>query len=63
MDLSAALIDADERYDHRAARVQALGPTGERLRMLVFTLRGDIVRAISSRKANPREAKRYEQET
>ena len=31
--------------------------------MLVFTMRGDVLRAISLRKANPREVKRYDKET
>jgi uncharacterized DUF497 family protein len=62
MDLSAALIVPDERYSYGESRLQALGPIAGRLHMLVFTMRGDTLRAISLRKANSREEKRYDQE-
>jgi uncharacterized protein len=61
MDLSAALVRPDERFAYGEARFQALGPIDGRLHLLAYTMRGDTVRAISLRKANDRERKRYEQ--
>ncbi|UIF91857.1 BrnT family toxin [Cupriavidus sp. UYPR2.512] len=40
----------------------AYGPIGPRLYCLVFTIRGETLRAISLRKANSREVRDYEQE-
>lgn len=62
MDLGTAAIDADLRFAYGEGRFQALGLIGERLHMLVFTMRGDVLRAISLRKANPREVRRYEKQ-
>ena len=61
MDFGSALIEPDQRYGYGEARFQALGPINDRLHLLAFTMRGDKVRAISMRKANRRERKRYEQ--
>lgn len=55
---SAALVH-DERYAYGEARFRAYGWIDGRLHMLAFTMRGDVMRAISLRKANPREVKRY----
>jgi uncharacterized DUF497 family protein len=63
MDLAAALIEPDQRYPYGEARFQAIGPIAGRLYLLAFTMRGDTVRAISLRKANNRERRRYEQKT
>ncbi|WP_306847759.1 BrnT family toxin [Cupriavidus necator] len=54
------------KIDHRKpcgeTRYVAYGPIGPRLYCLVFTLRGDTLRAISLRKANAREVRDDEQE-
>lgn len=63
MDLEATLIEPDQRYAYGEARFQALGPIAGRLHLLAFTMRGDVLRAISLRKANSRERRRYEQKT
>lgn len=63
MDLGAALIEPDQRYPYGEDRFQAIGPISGRLHLLAFTMRGDTVLAISLRKANDRERKRYEQKT
>lgn len=63
MDLEAALRFADERHAYGETRRLAIGPIAGRLHVLVYTLRGDTVRAISLRKANDRERRRYEQAT
>jgi len=54
-----ALIAPDLRPDCAETRFQAIGPIGERLHVLVFTPRGDVIRVISLRKANDREVESY----
>lgn len=61
MDLSTAVIDPDRRYVYGEDRYQALGLVEVRLHLLVFTMRGDVLRAISLRKANSKEVKRYDE--
>ncbi len=61
MDLAAALVVPDRRHPHGEARFQAIGPVAGRLYLLVFTMRGDTVRAISMRAASRGERKRYAQ--
>jgi uncharacterized protein len=56
----SALIVEDIRKDYGERRFQALGLIGDRLHMMVFTPRGNRTHVISLRKANKREAKRYE---
>ena len=60
MDFDTALVIADERTDYGEARYQAMGLIDGRLHVLAFTMRGDVLRAISLRKANARERSRYE---
>jgi hypothetical protein len=62
MDFEAAIVVRDRRYDYGEDRFHALGTVDGRLHMLVFTMRGDALRAISLRKANPREVKRHGKE-
>ncbi len=62
MDFNTAVYAPDDRYDYGEDRFQALGLIGDRLHMLVFTVRGDALRAISLRKASPREVKAYDDE-
>lgn len=59
MDLLAARVIPDNRRDYGEARFRAYGWIGGRLHMLAFTMRGGTLRAISLRKANPTEVKRY----
>jgi len=37
-----------------------MGKTEGRLFVVVYTMRGDVIRIISARKANQREEKKYE---
>ena len=60
-DFEGALEVEDSRDGE--TRYFALGYIGNRLHALVYTLRGDVVRIISLRKANKREVSRYEQTT
>lgn len=58
-DWDNALVALDNRFNYGEDRYQALGFIGERLFVVVFTLRGNDIRVISLRKANNREQKRY----
>ncbi len=60
MDFDTAAYALDDRYAYGEDRFQALGRIEGRLHMLVFTMRGDVLRAISLRKANPREVGAYD---
>jgi uncharacterized protein len=59
MEFDAAVIRKDDRYDYGETRWLAAGPIGGRLHMLVFTIRGGTIRAISLRKANLRERRSH----
>ena len=58
-DWETALIRVDDRHRYGETRFKAMGLIGERLYVLVFTLRETAVRIISLRRANSREVKRY----
>ncbi|MCY4646071.1 MAG: BrnT family toxin [Gammaproteobacteria bacterium] len=53
--------EAVGRFDdrHEEARWIAIGFIGPRLHVVAYTVRGDIVRVISLRKAQPREIRGY----
>ncbi len=59
----SALIIQDTRQDYGETRYRAFGFIENRLHALVFTPREGTIRVISLRKANRREALRYEKET
>ena len=61
MDLAAAVVVPDERHLYRERRQRAFGLIDGRLHVLVFTMRGEVLRAISLRRANRREVSRYGQ--
>ena len=54
-----AIIGADTRKDYKEIRYRALAPIEDRLYLLVYTMREEIVRVISLRKANKREFNYY----
>ena len=60
-DFDSALVARDTREDYGEDRFIALGPIGDRLHVVAYTMRGDKLRVISFRKANAREVERYEQ--
>lgn len=60
-DLDTALIWSDDREDYGEVREVAIGFLDARLYVLVFTRRGNTIRAISLRKATQSEARRYAQ--
>lgn len=59
-DWNSAPIVEDTRKDYGETRYQALGLIDDRLHMLVFTPRSDLIHVISLCKANDRELSRYE---
>ena len=54
-----AIEKEDTRKDYKEIRYMALGPIGDRLHLLVYTMRGEVIRIISLRKANKREFNYY----
>jgi uncharacterized DUF497 family protein len=62
-EIETAAVVPDERRAYGEARFRAYGLIGGRMHMLAFTMRGDVLRAISLRKANRREVKVYGQKT
>jgi uncharacterized DUF497 family protein len=54
-----AVVREDTRKPYAEQRLEATGLIGDRLHVMVYCWRGDAVRVISLRKANPREVKRY----
>src|SRR5260370_1190229 len=56
-------VYADLRLDYGERRMIAVGRSGLRLHVMVFTRRAGKVRIISLRKANDREIRRYEEFT
>ncbi len=63
LEWESAVIDPDTRFEYGEERFQGLGLIGNRVYMVVFTVRGDGIRIISLRKANKREEKRYADQT
>ena len=56
---STALVEADTRVNYGEIRLEAVGAIGDRLYVLVFTIRR-VIWVISLRKANRKEVRRYE---
>lgn len=55
----AAQVQVDDRFDYPETRMIAFGPIGDRIHVIVYTLRGETLRVISLRKANRREVLKY----
>ncbi len=62
-DFSTGVFWIDDRKTYPDVRISALGLMAGRVHALVFSETTNGIRAISFRKANKREVKRYEQET
>ncbi len=54
-----AVVREDTRKQYDEQRLEATGLIGDRLHVMIYCLRSDVVRVISLRKANPREVRRY----
>ena len=57
------IIHADTRFSYREDRYQLIGEIEQRLFIVVYTPRDDVIRIISARKANRREIRHYENST
>ncbi len=57
------LIHADTRHCYGEERYQLMGRIEQRLFVVVYTPRNDVLRIISARKANQREVRHYEDST
>ena len=62
-DYDTALYLEDTRRNYGEKRMRGFGYIGNRLHVLVFTMRGETMRVISLRKANAKEVKWYEEAT
>ncbi len=62
-DWSTAIEVIDDRIDYGEERWIALGLIGNRLYVLIYTIRIDTIRIFSLRKANKREREFYETQT
>ncbi|MBS0560250.1 MAG: BrnT family toxin [Proteobacteria bacterium] len=60
LDFDTAAVLADDRRVYGEARFRAYGLIDRRLHMLAFTMRGDVLRVISLRRANRTEVRRYD---
>lgn len=59
----ARQVRQDNRWDYGEDRYQLLGTIDHRVFVVVYTVRGDVIRIISARKANQREVQDYENST
>ncbi|MEI6747376.1 MAG: BrnT family toxin [Methylococcaceae bacterium] len=62
-DFGTATVTIDDRLDYGETRYIAAGYLDKRLHILCFTETALGIRVISFRKANSREAKKYEKPT
>ena len=56
-------VTEDTRRDYGERRFRLFGRVGPRLVVVVYTMRGSVIRIISARKANQREVNNYEKNT
>jgi uncharacterized DUF497 family protein len=56
------VVEIDDRFEYGEQREIATGEIGGRLFVCVYTLRGDVYRIISLRKANQREIDAYRED-
>jgi uncharacterized protein len=61
-DDAFAVVREDRRQDYGEERFVLLGAVQERLLTVAFTIRGERVRIISARLAEPQERRRYHEE-
>lgn len=54
-----AVVREDTRRQYAEQRFEATGYIGDRLHVMIYCRRTDVIRVISLRKANKREEKRY----
>ena len=57
------IVGRDRRWDYDEDRYRLLGAIEGRVFVVIYTMRGSIIRIISARKANNREVREHEQNT
>jgi uncharacterized DUF497 family protein len=62
-DWSSAFILPDERFDYGEDRWLAIGMIGSRLYAVTVTIRGDRIRVVSLRRAEPKERRLYHEQS
>lgn len=62
-DFQTAVLTVDSRHDYGETRMTAIGKLDDVLHVLIFTMREEMLRVISFRKANKREVRWYEKAT
>lgn len=57
------IVGRDRRWDYGEDRYRLLGMIEGRVFVVIYTIRGAVIRIISARKANRKEVGDYEQDT
>ena len=57
------IVGRDRRRDYAEDRYRLLGTIEDRVFVVIYTMRGPVVRIVSARKANARETREYERNT
>ena len=57
------IAQKDSRYDYGETRYQLISKIEGRVFVVIYTLRNNVIRIISARKANKREVKYYDDTT
>lgn len=57
------IVGRDRRRDYAEDRYRLLGTIEDRVFVVIYTMRGSVVRIISAHKANARETREYERNT
>ena len=60
---SDRIVGRDRRWDYGEDRYWLLGTIEGRVFVVIYTVRGSVIRIVSARKANRREVREYEQNT
>jgi hypothetical protein len=61
-DDAFAILSEDRRGDYGEERIILLGMVGNKLFSVAYTLRGETIRIISAREAEPYERRKYHEE-
>ncbi len=57
--LDPFVVEIDERDPSREDRLNAIGVVDGRMLFVTYTIRGDVIRIISARGAEPHEKRKY----
>ena len=57
------MVGRDRRWDYGEDRYRLLGAIEGRMSVVIYTMRGSVMRIISARKTNDREVREHERNT